>query len=479
MVEDSIDHSIWHAGGISATKEITLSAAETIGNIGNIKSIAFRIKPDSTTEKLMEGAANDKLIHINAGTLTYPEFDNGYVNGVETNVIVADKWQNVTITSSTNVDFSACSLALNNTTVGNFEIEDLRFFTDEKSANWATQYHNQFAKRLVLIETLDYTPVGSKLPNECKIESGTFSIAEDSTSKYILCDGDGAINYSGIDLSNYKGNGYIKQLDGDLGGDIRGVVDDAINVNFANNKLTLTMTNGQKIRNIIIQEALIGGCGIYQIPMIGWFDDDGTTEAYTTLFPLLESFGFKGSYAIVSDWINIAGRVTTAQILEMQTAGHEIVSHSVTHGNLATMPLADAIIELQDSKIALESLGANIYNFSFPGGATNVAVSAEALIIYEAAFGVGTTPDDLPIDLGKVTRSAVDAASLTNLKLQVDSVIANNGSSILLFYSHANSWNAAKIVEMTSLFQYIADKLLTIKPTKEIIDVVKIQGGVI
>ena len=57
-----------------------------LGDIGNIKSIAFRIKPDSTTEKLMEGAANDKLIHINAGVLTYPEFDNGYVNGIETNV---------------------------------------------------------------------------------------------------------------------------------------------------------------------------------------------------------------------------------------------------------------------------------------------------------------------------------------------------------------------------------------------------------
>ena len=29
MVEDGIDHSIWHAGGISATKEITLSADNT------------------------------------------------------------------------------------------------------------------------------------------------------------------------------------------------------------------------------------------------------------------------------------------------------------------------------------------------------------------------------------------------------------------------------------------------------------------
>ena len=119
-----------------------------IGNIGNIKSMAFRIKLDSTTEKIMEGAANDKLIHAAAGTLTYPEFDNAFISGVDSDVVAAGNWIDVVIVSSTDVDFSACTLALNNTTFGNFEIEGLQFFTDQKDLQFAKDYHNSFARRV-------------------------------------------------------------------------------------------------------------------------------------------------------------------------------------------------------------------------------------------------------------------------------------------------------------------------------------------
>lgn len=232
-----------------------LNAAETIGNLGNIKSIAFRIKSDSTTEKIIEGEAAGKLIHINAGTLTYAEFDKAYVNGVETDIMVAGKWQNVEITSSTNVDFSACKLALNDTTAGNFEIEDLIFYSTERTEGQAIAYHNSFAKRVVLDEKFEFDPVGSTRPMGTQIDSGSFEIKEDATSKYLECTASGNISYVGIDLSSYYENGWIKQLDGDLSGDAGGTVDDATNVAFTNGILTLTMTTGQKIRNLVIQEA--------------------------------------------------------------------------------------------------------------------------------------------------------------------------------------------------------------------------------
>lgn len=132
-----------------------------IGNIGNIKSIAFRIKLDSTTEKIMEGAANAKLIHAASGTLTYPEFDNAFIDGVNSDTIVADKWTNVVI-SGTNVNFSACSLALNNTTYGRFEIEDLRFYSDEKDLEFAIDYHNSFANRVQTKQPFEFG-VGSTI----------------------------------------------------------------------------------------------------------------------------------------------------------------------------------------------------------------------------------------------------------------------------------------------------------------------------
>ncbi len=134
-----------------------------IGNIGNIKSVAFRIKLNSTTEKILEGAANDKLIHAASGTLTYSDFDNAFINGVDSNTLVADQWQNIVIISSTDVDFSACTLALNNTTYGNFEIDGLQFFTDQKDLQWSKDYHNSFAKEIHTKDSFDDLGVGSSI----------------------------------------------------------------------------------------------------------------------------------------------------------------------------------------------------------------------------------------------------------------------------------------------------------------------------
>jgi len=117
-----------------------------LGNIGNIKSLSFRIKLATTTEQILEGAANDKLILANAGTLTYTDFDNAYINGVDSNTISAGLWHNVVITSTTDVDMSACTLALNNASYGAFEIEDLKFHSNELTPQQAKDYSNSFAK---------------------------------------------------------------------------------------------------------------------------------------------------------------------------------------------------------------------------------------------------------------------------------------------------------------------------------------------
>ena len=138
------------------------SAYITLGDIGNVKTIAFRIKPASTTEKIMEGAAADLLVHISSGTLTYSEFDNAFINGVDSDAMFADQWQNVVIVSSTDVDFSACTLGLNDATYGEFEIADLRFFNYQFSAEEAQEYHSSFQKLEKRGNFSDH-PVGSTI----------------------------------------------------------------------------------------------------------------------------------------------------------------------------------------------------------------------------------------------------------------------------------------------------------------------------
>ena len=115
------------------------------GNIGNVKSVSFRIKPASTTCKILEGRANAALVHINSGTLTASDFANIYIDGIAGATMAANKWQTVTLTSASDVAFSAFTLGLNNTTYGAFEVADLRIWNRQISLIEAKQYHNSFA----------------------------------------------------------------------------------------------------------------------------------------------------------------------------------------------------------------------------------------------------------------------------------------------------------------------------------------------
>jgi hypothetical protein len=119
-----------------------------MGAVGNIKGFSCRIKLDTTTEQILEGAANAKLILANAGTIEYAEFDNCYINGVDTDTITAGVWHTLEITSTTDVDMTACTLALNNASYGAFEIEELYFYTEERTLAEIVKYSNDFANQL-------------------------------------------------------------------------------------------------------------------------------------------------------------------------------------------------------------------------------------------------------------------------------------------------------------------------------------------
>ena len=89
-----------------------------LGDIGNVRCLVFWVNLKSTTEQIFEGDPNTHLIHANAGTLTYPDFDNAFVDGVDTNTITTG-WHLVVVTSTTDVECSDAILGLNNATYGN------------------------------------------------------------------------------------------------------------------------------------------------------------------------------------------------------------------------------------------------------------------------------------------------------------------------------------------------------------------------
>ncbi|MEA2113499.1 MAG: hypothetical protein U9P63_02475, partial [Patescibacteria group bacterium] len=87
------------------------------GNIDSIKSLIIRINPNSTTESIFEEIDNVG-VSISSGTVSYPSWDNCYIDGKDTDIITTG-WHNIALTSTTNIDASAFRFGLVNTTYFN------------------------------------------------------------------------------------------------------------------------------------------------------------------------------------------------------------------------------------------------------------------------------------------------------------------------------------------------------------------------
>ena len=59
--------------------------------------------------------------------------------------------------------------------------------------------------------------------------------------------------------------------------------------------------------------------------------DDGTSGHYTHAFRILEKYGLKGSFGVVTGVLGRPGRLTAEQVVEMHRAGHEIHDHTLDH----------------------------------------------------------------------------------------------------------------------------------------------------
>jgi len=91
------------------------------------------------------------------------------------------------------------------------------------------------------------------------------------------------------------------------------------------------------------------------VPAVLTFDD-GDVSCYTTTAPILERFGFRGEFFVVSEWIDRAGFLTRTQLCELAARGHRIQSHSRTHPLLTELDTAAIDEEVMLSKRELEAM---------------------------------------------------------------------------------------------------------------------------
>jgi peptidoglycan/xylan/chitin deacetylase (PgdA/CDA1 family) len=163
--------------------------------------------------------------------------------------------------------------------------------------------------------------------------------------------------------------------------------------------------------------ALQGEIVLPKKPVIITFDD-GYLDTYEVAFPIMQEFGMKAVVFILGDqslresiWDSgvtqtLSPLMTAAQIQEMQLAGFEFGSHSMTHPRLTDVPAAVAWEEISRSKILLElHLNAPVRTFSYPYGLLNDSMKAMVRDAgYSHACGVFTGPPNFGADNYEIRR---------------------------------------------------------------------------
>jgi peptidoglycan/xylan/chitin deacetylase (PgdA/CDA1 family) len=99
--------------------------------------------------------------------------------------------------------------------------------------------------------------------------------------------------------------------------------------------------------------------------------DDGYKSVKATAKPILDKYGFVGSAAAISSNAGSTGSLTPDDLRDLQAAGWDIASHSVTHSAMPGLSTAAAETELQKSKSTLTALGLTIDTFVWPYGDYN------------------------------------------------------------------------------------------------------------
>ena len=102
--------------------------------------------------------------------------------------------------------------------------------------------------------------------------------------------------------------------------------------------------------------------------------DDGFEDFYTDAFPILSKYGYGATVFLPTKYIGDSGQrfngvrcLNWSQVRELNRAGIQFGSHTVTHPQLRTLTMPDVGYELQSSRRTIEDkLGSKIESFSYP-----------------------------------------------------------------------------------------------------------------
>ena len=159
--------------------------------------------------------------------------------------------------------------------------------------------------------------------------------------------------------------------------------------NFRQQMKALSKWGYTSITPSYLAQVLINGGELPERPVIITFDD-GNLDVYANAFPIMQKFGFVGTFYIVAARVGSYNLVDAAQLRELAAAGWEIGSHSSTHLDL-TSDHSQVRYEVLESRLKLEEdIGLPVRSFAYPFGTVDEFIANQTSEYgYSNAMGLG------------------------------------------------------------------------------------------
>lgn len=208
-------------------------------------------------------------------------------------------------------------------------------------------------------------------------------------------------------------------------------------------------------------------------PLVTMIFDDSFITHYTRMKALFAAQGEVACPAIVTDQVGTGGYMSWAQIIELQAAGWEIMSHTKTHPDLSGLTEAQVRAEFELSDVAFRANGLRVQNLAYPFNLYNEQVRRIAREYFRSARGgsLGYPNFDVINTYELEGNNAEDHTKLAEYQALVDT--AETNEQWLIFYFHTTDDDDETMIN--NLIDYIQGKSIDIVTVNQALDLMENQ----
>jgi hypothetical protein len=203
--------------------------------------------------------------------------------------------------------------------------------------------------------------------------------------------------------------------------------------------------------------------------------DDGWLDQYTEALPILDKYGFKVTFGIITAFPDkMPMYMNWNQIQTLHKQGHAIASHSVDHLALATLNVTSVEYQLYQSKHDLLDHGINTPLFIYPEGSGAGDPSIETLIQQQYCIARSIIAGTLEMNqsFNPYTLPAYGIENSTTPEMFKSYVNQASGSTVvILFYHHISDSSVYTSItkdDFVAQMQYLYDNNFTIQTLNQL-----------